>query len=366
MPGEIMSALPTTVRLYGEMGRMFGRTHRFFLDSNTPAEAVRALIANFPKIEAYLVQSKDRGVGFSVFRGKQNLEEKELTDPTISGDIRIAPMIIGSKSGGVFSIIVGVILLAVSYFVPVLAPYLAPIGWGMIAGGIVQLLTPAPKGLNKAGEAAANQASYVFSGAVNTQAQGNPVPVLYGELIVGSAVISAGIQAEDVIASQGATGGAHGGMGGGGCVEANSIVHVVGAYSVVEAIRAADVRVGDVLQGYDPDTLEPATAVVTYSETVQQACVELLTVGGVRLACSRSAPIPTSDGLAMAPELLGKLVLVRVGENDHWSEAVREVRDIGPQWVQHISINDGCFWAGDTADAQILHHNKLNPAQSPS
>jgi len=65
----------------------------------------------------------------------------------------------------------------------------------MILGGVVQLLTPIPKG--SAANTAANAPSYVFNGAVNTQAQGNPVPLLYGRMIVGSAVISAGIKAED-------------------------------------------------------------------------------------------------------------------------------------------------------------------------
>ena len=36
-----------------------------------------------------------------------------------------------------------------------------------------------------------------FNGPVNTTAQGNPVPVIYGEMIVGSATISAGIYSED-------------------------------------------------------------------------------------------------------------------------------------------------------------------------
>lgn len=43
----------------------------------------------------------------------------------------------------------------------------------------------------------ANSASYNFSGAVNTTIQGSAVPVMYGRMFVGSAVIAAGIVAED-------------------------------------------------------------------------------------------------------------------------------------------------------------------------
>jgi predicted phage tail protein len=39
--------------------------------------------------------------------------------------------------------------------------------------------------------------SYAFNGPVNMQAQGNPVPVAYGETWTGSAVISGGIFSED-------------------------------------------------------------------------------------------------------------------------------------------------------------------------
>ena len=38
---------------------------------------------------------------------------------------------------------------------------------------------------------------YHFNGVVNTTAQGNPVPLGYGRMIVGSAVVSAGIYAMD-------------------------------------------------------------------------------------------------------------------------------------------------------------------------
>jgi predicted phage tail protein len=65
-----------------------------------------------------------------------------------------------------------------------------------MAGGMQQLLAPSPKGLSSK-DSAANSASYVFNGPVNTEAQGGCVPLLYGELEIGSAVGSAGIYAED-------------------------------------------------------------------------------------------------------------------------------------------------------------------------
>ena len=195
----------TTIRLYGEMGRLFGRVHRVFLDSNTPAEAVRYLCSQFPRARQYLTGARDRGVGFAVFRGRENLKVENLHEPVGSDDVRIAPILAGSKNGGVFSIIAGAVLVVVgvlgstygqAFGGGVWGPILTKMGIAMIAGGIVQLLTPVPKG-GKGQDRPENAPSYVFSGAVNTQAQGNPVPLLYGRMIVGSAVISAGINAED-------------------------------------------------------------------------------------------------------------------------------------------------------------------------
>lgn len=189
----------TTIRLYGELGRLFGRVHRAFLETNTPAEAVRYLCSQFPRARAYLTQAGDRGVGFAVFRGKENLKVENLHEPAGSDDIRIAPMVMGRKNGGVLNIILGAVLIVVGIIGNIYGGWGTPFiqaGIALVAGGVIQLLTPVPKG-GKGQDRPENAPSYVFSGAVNTQAQGNPVPLLYGRMIVGSAVVSAGINAED-------------------------------------------------------------------------------------------------------------------------------------------------------------------------
>lgn len=200
-----------TVRLYGKLGARFGRVHRFDLDSDTPREAIAALSAQFAGFSAWLMNAKDRGLTFAVFRGKENIGKDDLTAPA-GGDIRIAPVLIGAKAG-VLQTVLGAVLIALS-FVPAFAaasPYLLSSGIAMMAGGIVQMLSPQPK-LGGNGRESSNQPSYVFNGAVNTEAQGHPVPLLYGRMRVGSAVISAGIEADNYApATQGVGPGTPGG-----------------------------------------------------------------------------------------------------------------------------------------------------------
>lgn len=197
-----MSERVTTIRLYGKLGAKFGRVHRLAVSS--AAEAVHALSMQLVGFEAYLTQSKDRNEGYAVFYGKENLAEDQLQNPHGMRDIRIAPVVIGAKNSGWLNIVLGIVLVVAGIFVTdmsfgsagVLGAAMVNMGVALIVGGVVQLLTPAPRG-KAAKDRAENQASYTFNGPVNTQAQGNPVPVLYGELIVGSAVLSAGISVQD-------------------------------------------------------------------------------------------------------------------------------------------------------------------------
>lgn len=192
-----MSERLRTIRLYGQLGSRFGRSFR--LAVNSPAEAVRALCAILPGFQQYLARAKENGMAFAVFVGKQNLTKEQLQDPPGNEDIRIAPVLLGSKRGGVLNIILGVVLIVVGVYTRNVN--LIVQGGAMVVGGVVQMLGPQPKGLG-AQDSVENRPSYSMNGTVNTQAQGNPVPVAYGGhdqkgMLVGSAVISGGIMAED-------------------------------------------------------------------------------------------------------------------------------------------------------------------------
>lgn len=188
-----------TIRLYGVLGSTFGR--EFPLSVASPKEAIRALCVIVPGFERFLNTSKQRGLTYAVFSGKRNLNDDELSMDQSTADIRIAPVILGSKRGGIFQTILGVALVAVgavaSYFgggavgVP-----LMQFGAAMALGGVVQMLSPQTTGLASK-QSADNKASYAFGGVTNTTAQGNPVPLLYGKRRIGGAIISAGIYVDD-------------------------------------------------------------------------------------------------------------------------------------------------------------------------
>jgi len=197
-----------TIRLYGKLGARFGRVHRFVC--NDTAGAVRALCAMIPGFEAFLLQSKDRGLGYAVFIGRQNIGEDMLAAPVGDDDIRIAPVVLGSGRGGLFQIILGAILVVATFYTGgaslaasggitysgIVGQMAFTMGVAMMLGGVSQLLVKQPKGVTGV-QSPDNGASYNFNGPVNVTAQGNPVPVLYGEMVVGSVTISGELYAED-------------------------------------------------------------------------------------------------------------------------------------------------------------------------
>lgn len=179
-----------TIRLGGPL-RKFGK--EFTLSVRSPAEAIKALCIQIPGLERYISSAKSRGLEFAVFRGKRNIGEAELGYQG-RGVIRIVPVITGSKRAGILQTIVGAILIAAS-FIPGFQA-LMPVGIALVAGGVIQMLSPQAGGL-KTSAAPENTPGYAFGSAKNTTASGNPVPLCYGKRRVGGAIISAAIYAED-------------------------------------------------------------------------------------------------------------------------------------------------------------------------
>ncbi|MEL4885733.1 tail assembly protein [Pectobacterium betavasculorum] len=197
-----MSEKVRIIRLYGLLGAMFGRVHKLAVD--TPKEAIKALSVVIPGFESYLNSSKQRGLTYAVFSGKRNIGIDELEADNGLEDIRIAPIIIGSKQAGIFQVILGAIMIAAAFITGgtsiaawgTMTSALAVSGASMAIGGVIQMLSPQTKGLASKQDAD-NQASYAFGSVTNTAAQGYPVALAYGKPRIGGAIISAGIYVED-------------------------------------------------------------------------------------------------------------------------------------------------------------------------
>lgn len=193
-----------TIKLYGQLGKLFGKYHKRVVRTN--AEAVHALCKTLDNFERFLNSSKIRGLTFAVFRGQDNIGLDDMGYPVTGETIKIVPLLIGSKKAGALQTILGAVLVVVGvvigYFTGwtgvgwAIGSKMAMMGGAMMLGGVVQMLSPQSAGLASKQDAA-NQASYAFGGVTNTAAQGYPVPILYGKRRIGGAIISAGIYVED-------------------------------------------------------------------------------------------------------------------------------------------------------------------------
>lgn len=181
------------VILYGPMRAKFGKS--FMLDVASPLEAFKALFAVVPGFKAWFKHQAMNGSAYHILVGKYNISQEELgMNFNNLEPIRIAPTISGSKNTKILGALLVVVGAVVFWFTG--NPSVAMAGIGMMAAGVAMMLVPSLKAPSP-NENATNKPSQVFDGPVNVTTPGNPVPILYGELEVGSVVVSAGIYTDD-------------------------------------------------------------------------------------------------------------------------------------------------------------------------
>ena len=190
-----------TIILYGNLRKQFGK--QFRLNVNSTTEAIRAMCKLVKGFETYLIEHNSPG--FHIKVGKQYVDKDTIQEPSGESVIRISPYIVGSK--GALKVIVGIaIIVAAVQTGGITAGAFAltkeamlSFGLSLVLGGISEALFSPPKPPDSASrEQADARPSYAFDGPVNTVQQGNPVPICYGELLVGSQVISAVTIARDI------------------------------------------------------------------------------------------------------------------------------------------------------------------------
>jgi len=210
-----------TIRLLGEAGRRFGR--KFQLAVKTPAEAMRALCIQIPALRQYLLESGEKGINWRVVtEHPDGLDEEQLLWP-MSKRMVLAPLPAGRGATG--KIIAGVAIIALSLGIGAIASAgvtlggflgigtvgtaFASFGLALAFGGVAELLTPTPKmpnvknlgGSSVSGRNESEQLnSFTFDKSNANTIQGDVVPVLYGERIVGSLpVLSFGLELQNYL-----------------------------------------------------------------------------------------------------------------------------------------------------------------------
>ncbi|MDY1297715.1 tail assembly protein [Pseudomonas aeruginosa] len=196
----------TIIKLSGPLIREFGREHRRLLDTGTVQEAFSALRNTLPGFKEAIQRLQNKGMRFAIFRNRKNIGEDDLGAGG-TREVRIVPVISGSKRAGMLQTVVGVALVVAATIMAGPGGFAAAggvvgamgtAGVAMAIGGVVQMLSPQAKGLSQSA-APENLPSYAFGSAKNTTASGNPVPLCYGYRRWGGAIISASIYAEDKI-----------------------------------------------------------------------------------------------------------------------------------------------------------------------
>lgn len=212
-----------TIHLHGAMKKRFGGP--FTLDVRTPAEALRALCCMVKGFDQALRAGAWRVVrGPLRGKGSRSLTRDEL-GVNLPGEMHLVAAAAGAKQGGgATKIILGVMLIAAAFiFAPAAVAGATGMGAGGMAGaafgasftaylgitgtqvalfglamafaGVSALLAPTPKGNNNAKD---TKASYGFSGLVNLEDQGTPVPIGCGKMRIPGLPISVGVDVVDL------------------------------------------------------------------------------------------------------------------------------------------------------------------------
>lgn len=177
----------STIKLGGFLGKKYGKTFKLYV--KTPADAIALLSANFGSFQKDFVAHN-----YTITVNKRSIGDSEVGECTEGKCITFMP-VLGGRGNGV-RVVAGLVLVLVGTFVAK-SPMMVQLGWGLVIGGVAGMMF----GVNPANDAPSNdskQSSYLFGGTVNTVGSGNPVPILYGERMVGSQVISAGKTTESI------------------------------------------------------------------------------------------------------------------------------------------------------------------------
>lgn len=193
------------IKLSGSLGRRFGVFHKYAVESWP--ECIRALSSQVEGFKDFMKSEIGSNMKFAIFVDGKNVGLNNDSSWKCAREVRIIPIPTGSKSGGLFQVVLGAAIMVTAFFtggaslaaMGAFSSAAFMMGGAMVLGGVMQMISPQQGGAKMESQSAENKPSYAFGGAVNTTAAGYPVCLPYGYRTVGGAVFSAGSYAEDKV-----------------------------------------------------------------------------------------------------------------------------------------------------------------------
>tara|TARA_R100000773_G_C4178475_1_gene89181 strand:- start:135 stop:752 length:618 start_codon:yes stop_codon:yes gene_type:complete len=199
------------IKLYGKLAEFVGHKE-FEAEVSSVGNAVSFLLNNFPQLERHMSPNY-----YQVKVGDYDIDETEVHHPVGQQDIHFVPVIAGAGRGGLGKLLLGAVLIGAAFLMPagagltlmqgIKAGSLAKVGFltktmlyvgaSLALQGVTELLFPLPKD-NGFDSEQDPKLSFSFSGLQNTSRAGTPIPIVYGEIMTGSVVISAAIDTNQV------------------------------------------------------------------------------------------------------------------------------------------------------------------------
>ena len=192
------------IKVYGTLRKFLGQAE-FEVDLNTPKEAISFLVCNFKGIEKHMADQ------FYTIQVGAKVITEDLLNLNSKDDIKIIPVVHGNFLGillgagalfGGSAVAAGTTFLGSGLLATVVSGALTSIGTSMVVDGVTSMLSPQQSNLSPTGQdsldPAALASNYSFTGLTNISRAGIPVNLVYGEIVVGSIVVSNGVDTVQV------------------------------------------------------------------------------------------------------------------------------------------------------------------------
>lgn len=196
------------ITLHGDLERFASKP--FELEADTFSELMSGMLTQIKGLRERLRKGYYKLKIGDKHYNTDEIKNNPLVQLTDKDEVHITPVIMGAgKNMNVFNIVIGVVLIAASWYAGGAAGwgYLGATGYAtatsafvlgstMLLTGVIGLLTKPPGLDNKVNEGD-KQRSSAFSNLKNLTPQGRPLPLLYGKMMTSLILISQGVETFD-------------------------------------------------------------------------------------------------------------------------------------------------------------------------